>query len=141
LLKIDLTFTNQNPKIMITADSIETHHEYKTWLNKLEFFKDELKIFKNRLSEVTKQNTNHDVLAMVEHFQNQIIIQRNEIDTLRHNIKQYENSLEAKVKENIVAANHNADPEFDQHKESITTFEYLFNELRDDCVKFFSKVM
>ncbi len=126
---------------MITLDSIETHHEYKTWLNKLEFFKDELKIFKNRLSEVTKQNTNHDVLAMVEHFQNQIIIQRNEIDTLRHNIKQYENTLEDKVKENIIAANHNPDEDFKSHKESIDRFEYLFTEFRDDCVKFFSKVM
>ena len=126
---------------MITLDSIETHHEYKTWLNKLEFFKDELKIFKTRLSEVTKKNTNHDVLAMVEHFQNQTIIQRNEIDTLRHNIKQYENKLEEKVKENLTATNQNPDAEFDNHKESIDHFEYLFNEFRDDCLKFFSKVM
>lgn len=126
---------------MITLDSIHTHHEYKTWLNKLEFFKDELKIFKNRLSEITKNNTGHEVLAMVEHFQNQIIIQRNEIDTLRHNIKQYENTLEEKVKENIIKADHNPDKEFAAHAESIERFEYLFNELRDDIVKFFAKAM
>ncbi len=141
MLKLDLTFTNQNHKPMITLDSIQTHHEYKTWLNKLEFFKDELKIFKNRLSEVATKNSNHDVLAMVEHFQNQILIQHNEMDTLRHNIKQYENKLEASVKQNIVAADHNPDPEFGEHKASIDRFEYLFNELRDDCLKFFSKVM
>ena len=60
---------------MISLDSITVHHEYKTWLNKLEFFKDELRIFKDRLSDIAKKNTGHDILAMVEHFQNQIIIQ------------------------------------------------------------------
>ena len=126
---------------MISLDSITVHHEYKTWLNKLEFFKDELRIFKDRLSDIAKKNTGHDILAMVEHFQNQIIIQRNEIDTLRHNIKHYENVLEDKVKVNQIAADHNPDEEFGNHKEQIDRFEYLFNELRDDIVKFFSKTL
>ena len=54
----------------------QLHEEHKTWLNKLLFYKDELSIMANRISEVAKKNTSNEVLALVEKFQNQLIIQK-----------------------------------------------------------------
>ena len=81
------------------------HQEHLEWLNKLDFYKDDIAILKRRIEEVAAKNTGHDVMAMIEHFQNQLIIQRNELDEFRHAIKEHENELEAAVKSNPTATN------------------------------------
>lgn len=71
---------------METKKVYDLHEENKEWLNKLAFYKDELKVMQNRVSEIAAKNTAKDVLASVEHFQNQLIIQRNNIDELAHSL-------------------------------------------------------
>ena len=51
----------------------QLHEEHKTWLNKLLFYKDELSIMQNRISEIAQKNTSKEVLSLVERFQNQLI--------------------------------------------------------------------
>ncbi|MFM7300624.1 MAG: hypothetical protein ACKO1R_05725 [Crocinitomicaceae bacterium] len=46
---------------------------------------------------MTSKNTDKEVLKQVEHFQNQFIIQRNNIDELKHTIKIHENELQMEV--------------------------------------------
>ena len=51
----------------------DLHFEYKLWKRKLEFERDELKIFEGRLAEVVSRWTDKEILRKAEHFQNTFI--------------------------------------------------------------------
>ena len=72
----------------------DQHTEHLEWLNRLAFYKDDIKILRNRLTEVAAKNTEHDILANVEHFENILIVQQEQNDILRHDVKQYENVIQ-----------------------------------------------
>jgi hypothetical protein len=119
---------------------IETlHTEHREWLNKLDFYKQDLAFLKNRLEEVAAKNTASDVMAFVEHFQNQFIIQKNEIDEFRHAIKEHENHLEAAFNNNPTAFDKQRLTDHPEMRERMERFEKLFQELRMELLKFVAK--
>jgi hypothetical protein len=119
----------------------QLHEEHKTWLNKLLFYKDEISIMANRISEIAQKNTSKEVLSLVERFQNQLIIQKEQIDILNHDIKAQESRLEAAVKHNPTAIDHQKFPDHPEQRESVETFEKMFNDLRGELIRFLSKWM
>jgi hypothetical protein len=119
----------------------QLHGEHKTWLNKLLFYKDEISIMKKRIAEIAQRNTAKEVLAFVEHFQNQLIIQDEQIDILAHNIRAHELSLEKAADKNPTAIDH---VKFEDHvvqRSEVETFEKIFNELRNELIRVLSKWM
>lgn len=58
----------------------DLHAENTAWTSKMNFYKDEIKIIKGSFEEVAANNSSKEVLAQVERFQNQMIIQRNNFD-------------------------------------------------------------
>ncbi|CAM3948223.1 hypothetical protein FLSI110296_05235 [Flavobacterium sinopsychrotolerans] len=124
-----------------TKTIYQLHEEHKTWLNKLLFYKDELSIMTNRLSEVASKNTSSEVLALVDHFNNQLIIQKEQIDILNHDIKSHESYLEAAVRKNVNDIEHAKFSDHKNHRESIAVFEKIFKELREELIDFLSKWM
>lgn len=60
----------------------DMHFEHLNWRRELAFWEDEIKSFKNRLVEIVKRWTDKNVLAQLEHFQNQFIRHGEVIDTL-----------------------------------------------------------
>jgi hypothetical protein len=119
----------------------QLHEEHKTWLNKLLFYKDELKIMDKRILEVAEKNTSKEVRSLADHFNNQLIIQKEQIDILTHDIKSHELYLEAAVQNNPNAVDNEKFSDHKKHRESIATFEKLFKELREDLIDFLSKWM
>ena len=119
----------------------ELHEEHKTWLNKLLFYKDELKIMDKRIMEVAEKNTSNEVRSLADHFSNQLIIQKEQIDILTHDIKSHELYLEAAVQNNPNAIDNEKFSDHKKHRESIATFEKLFKELREELIDFLSKWM
>jgi hypothetical protein len=117
------------------------HSEHREWLNKLDFYKDDLTILRKRHEEVAARNTSQEILAMVEHFQNQFIIQRNEIDEFRHAIKEHENQLQAAVNLNKTAINRQRLADHPEMRERMERFEKLFQEFRMELLKFASKYL
>ena len=69
------------------------HHENKTWIRLLEFFKQENYFMKNRLSEVLDHNVDKVFLALAEQFQNKFILKDEYIDELRHDINNQDQIL------------------------------------------------
>lgn len=124
-----------------TKTIYQLHEEHKTWLNKLLFYKDELSIMTNRLLEVASKNTSSEVLALVDHFNNQLIIQKEQIDILNHDIKSHESYLEAAVRKNVNDIEHAKFSDHKKHRESIAVFEKIFKELREELIDFLSKWM
>jgi len=119
----------------------QLHEEHKTWLNKLLFYQDELKIMDKRILEVAEKNTSKEVRSLADHFNNQLIIQKERIDILTHDIKSHELYLEAAVHNNSNAITNEKFSDHKNHRESIATFEKLFKELREELIDFLSKWM
>ncbi len=119
----------------------QLHEEHKTWLNKLLFYKDELKIMADRITEVAEKNTSNEVRSLADHFNNQLIIQKEQIDILNHDIKSHELYLEAAALDNPNGIDKEKFSDHKKHRESIAIFEKLFKNLREESIDFLSKWM
>ncbi len=117
------------------------HYEHTEWLNVLSFYNDDIKIMKKRIEEIVQKNTAQDIMAQVEHFQNQIIIQQNHVDDMRKHIEKDEKFLVATVNDNIVAVDHRKVEDHSDERHDIATFEKNFEELRKSLNRFLAKCM
>jgi len=127
---------------MATNESIYKQHEENTeWLKKLDFYKDEISILKGRLEELATKNNAQEVLAEVEHFQNQFIIQRNNIDEIAHKVREHEQSLLEEIKSNPVAVDHRKVEYHAVEQDLVNSFEKVFHDIREDFNKFSAKWM
>ncbi len=123
------------------ANIIDQHLENQDWLKRLDFYKEEINILKERLEEVTSKNNAPEFLKDVEHYQNQFIVQRNNIDELAHSIKVNESGLVKEVNANPVAVDHRKVESHAAEADFIAYFEKNFSGLRADYNKFLSKWM
>lgn len=123
-----------------TVSPRDLHFELKVWLNELAFFKEELLGFEQRLSdEAHKHITEKNVMAEVEHFQNQFIRQKEVVDVTRHNVKQAENQLEKLSKNHSDTENIYYD--HTSLREEMNTFRDLYNSLKKEFLAFLAKHM
>jgi hypothetical protein len=125
---------------MDTQKAYTLHEEHKTWLNKLSFYADDILILEKRLEEVVAKNTDKEVLAMAHHFENQFIMRKEQIDEMRHAIKEHEAFIAEKIGHNP-AADHVDLKDHAVERNTIESFEKLFAETRHEYVSFLSKVM
>ena len=64
----------------------ELHPEVKAWMSYVNYVKDELKVHNLRLEEIIQKNSGKEVMAHIEHFQNQFIRQNEACDELMHDL-------------------------------------------------------
>jgi chromosome segregation ATPase len=119
----------------------ELHKEHVEWKKNLEFARDEINTFKNRLEEVVSSNTKSDILAPAEHFQNQFIRHEEVIDTLIHDINQEEHKIAENAKANNVATDHRKADENEGLVDQMKRFDELFAELKNEFSEYLSKVL
>lgn len=125
---------------MTTEKKIYTlHQEHQEWLKKLSFYKDDLVVLQNRVEEVAANYTSKEFQAMVDHFLNQFLIQRERIQELKHEIKNLEAAITSEVQHNATAVDHRTMPDHDDQRQKIKRFEEIFAELRSDLLDFLSK--
>lgn len=117
----------------------DLHFDHMEWLNALRFYKEELGILERRLEEIVRRNTHADVMAELEHFQNQFIREREVIDELRHDIKQHENMLEKEAKDHPVAIDHRYFTNHTELHDRMATYEKLYRELKSDYHRWLAK--
>ena len=117
------------------------HGEHKEWISKLSFYNDDLVVLRKWLDDVVKRNNSEEFLIGLEHFQNQIIIQQDQIDQLRHEINEHEAVLEKSISYNPVASDHRKMNDHPEHREKIARFEELFRTLRKEQMIFLAKWM
>lgn len=119
----------------------DQHQENQDWLKRLDFYKEEINILKERLDEVTSKNNQLDFLKGVEHFQNQLFIQRNNIDQVAHDIKMNEKQLVAEIQHNPIAVDHRKVENHDAESDFMVFFEKNFADLRTEFNQFLAKWM
>ena len=107
--------------------------------NQLTFFKQELTIFKERLGEVVDRNTAQEVLSQAEHFQNNFILQEEQVDKILHEIKMHENELVQYAKDHPVAVEHTYFENHGDLEEKMDSFKKLYAELKEDFHRYVAK--
>ena len=109
--------------------------ELQSWKRELSSTKEEIKSFEQELANLTCKHQNREVLAHVEHFQNNFIRQKEVIDELRHDLPDSRNKVE-----NIFnSRSHSEEEEHDVHAhlaDRMETFRKLYSELKDDFQRF-----
>ena len=114
----------------------DLHFEHQLWSMEAGFYIDELKIYQNWLEEIAAKNTDKDVLVQVEHFQNQFIIQKDQLATVNHEVKEHEHWLSSYAEQHPVAIDHRY---FEDHgilRDKMDTFKTLYKGLKSDFIRF-----
>ena len=107
----------------------------------LNFYKEELRILELRLFEVASKNNSFEARQGIEHFQNQFVIQQNNIHDLRHKLDKHDANMA--VDANMHAGHVNQ--VFIQEEQDILNeyrrLEKIIKELRREFNLFLSKWM
>lgn len=119
----------------------ELHAEHQTWLTEAKFYADELGIFNKRLEEIAAENTAQEVKIQVEHFQNQFIIQQEQLDTLNHEAVIHEQWLANYAKENPVAIDRRLFGDHQATHAKIATFKEIYADLKAEFNRFLADRM
>ena len=116
------------------------HLEYQLWTRELIFYREEIKIFEDHLTNLIQKNTKHNFKVQVEHFQNQFILEKEVIDHLKHDLHVSEKQLAAFVHE--LSGMGMETVRMDNHsnlRDRIFTFRKIYRELKEEFRQFESQ--
>lgn len=117
------------------------HQEHTIWLNKLSFYVDDMAIMQKRIEEIANKNTSKEVLAQIDHFQNQLLIQRKNIADIKHHIEKDEKELANNISKNETAVDHRKVEDHAGERADVKAFEDNFNQLRKELNHFAAQWM
>lgn len=126
--------------MQLQTELSELHAEHDEWQERIRTHRHVIHEMNTSLEEIVTNNPTSEDLVKVEHFQNQLIRQREVLDILRHNFKQHENLIEAKeenltsIDEQRLLENHK------MYRQELLDFEKIFNEIRQEFDSFVAKV-
>ena len=123
----------------ISVKKIDNRHS--EWKSLLEFYKDELEVFENRLNEVAEKNTTKEIMQMTEHFQNQFLIQAENIDILVHDINEHLHLLANDIKQHGGHIDQGQMLTRDLLKTRVEKEQEIFRQIKTEFMRFLSKVM
>jgi hypothetical protein len=107
-------------------------YEHSEWLRSLEGYKEELGTLKDRLTEIGGQSISQEAAIALEQFENRFRVQRDNIDRLRHNIKEHRNVLRNIASEHAPGAGER----YTELGEAFNAEERAVEELRSDFQRF-----
>jgi hypothetical protein len=119
----------------------DIHRTNREWLNLISFYQDELMIMEKRIAEVVSKNTTLEVLANAEHFQNQMIIQKNHLLDMQGEIVHLEDKITEEIQSNPIAADHRRHETPMDLIDRVAQFRTTFYELRKEFLEYLMKVM
>lgn len=119
----------------------DLHFEHKHWQSELALWEDELKSFNHRLEELVKRWTNKDVLAQLEHYQNEFILHGNVLETLLHQINAHEENMAEHYKRNEDVINRELAKQHLEFRDKMESQREIYSKLKKDFFKFLSKYL
>jgi hypothetical protein len=124
----------------MTADELYTI-ELNEWNKTVEFYLSEIDIFQERLAEVAGKNNKITVTAGVELFQNQFIVQKEVLQTIRRDLHRQQAEIVAEVKKGAKITDMDVvDNEF-LLRDRVQMMEKILLELKHSFYRFLSKVL
>lgn len=119
----------------------DLHFEHKQWRSELAFWEDELKSFKNRLSELIRRWTNKEVLAQLEHYQNEFILHEGVIDELQEAIEKHETRIAGQTQSGLEALDTAMTKKHLEFRNKMETQRLIYADLKKEFFRFLSKYM
>ena len=119
----------------------DLHFEHQQWNSELAFWEDELKSFKNRLSELVTRWTDNEVLAQLEHYQNEFILHGGVIEDLQETIEQHETRIAAQTKTGQDALDTILVKKHLEFRNRMETQRQIYAELKKGFFRFLSRYM
>ncbi len=116
----------------------EMHSEHAEWQNKIRFYRSEISRLNRQLDEVVLSKPPQELMATIEHFQNQFTVQSEVLDIMRHDFKQHENDIEA-GQSNSLKPDVQLDDNHQTHVERLDQFEKIFREIREEFSSFLQR--
>ncbi len=113
----------------------QMHSEHAEWQSRIKELKSQIQKCNDQLAEMVMAKPDAELLAQIEHFQNQFTIQREVLDIMRHDFKQHENAIESHQRGEL-----NQIEKLNQlhlnSKERLDEYNRIFSELKDEFSSF-----
>jgi len=119
----------------------DLHFEHENWQREINFWEDELKSFQLRLEELVNRWTDKTVLAEIEKFQNQFMIQEKEFEALKDQIAMHEKNMSSHYKKNEDVLNKMFVQQHLEFRGVLETERDLYYKLKKDFYRFMTKYM
>jgi len=113
------------------------HFEHQLWTNELRFFEDEINIYEGYLGDLVTQSNDKEMLAKLEHYQNQFIRQKEVLDGLNSDIHKHEQHL-SQLLQDQRDSNAGDDEKHQAMAERIDRFKAIYGELKQNFLRFFA---
>lgn len=114
----------------------ERSAEHAQWLGGLDFYRDEIRVLEQQLQDFANGGMDSEAARKVEHFQNRLIVQRDNIDELRHAIRAHLSGFgHAALQVGEMKATL-SDEGHDLLKDGYESFEKVMNGLRQEFNRF-----
>lgn len=117
------------------------HFEHEQWKGELAFWKGELMFFNNKLSELVTRWTDKDVLAQLEHYQNEFILHGGVIEDLQEIIEKHEERIAGQTKTGEDALDIQSTKEHLEFRDKIETQRHIYADLKKEFFRFLEKYM
>ena len=117
------------------------YDECNSHTRSLDFYKQELKYLQKRLADIVKENTNKEILAQAEQFQNQFIITKDNLDELSRTIKSQLSAIEKLIKKKPSHADEKTVTDSSKFSQGIHNTEKSFAALKLRFNKFLAKYL
>tara|TARA_R110002050_G_scaffold286468_3_gene436965 strand:+ start:47999 stop:48385 length:387 start_codon:yes stop_codon:yes gene_type:complete len=126
-------------KEIITNSNL--HFEHELWRLELFFWKDEMKFFNNRLSELITRWTKKEVLVQLEHFQNEFILHGGVIEDLLETIEMHETRIAGQSQAGQDALDTGLVQKHLDFRNRIETQRTIYADLKKEFFRFLTKYM
>ena len=117
------------------------HFEHENWNRELSFWEDELTSFQNRLDELAERWTDKSVLAQVDKFQNQFLIEKEAIHSIKDQIGMHETNMADHYERNEDVLNKEMVQKHLKLRERMENERELFIEMKSLFFRFLMKYM
>jgi uncharacterized protein (DUF342 family) len=114
-------------------------NKHNEWIRGLDFYKDDIHILEERLSELSTHQLVMLAKQQMEHFQNQFIIQRNNIDVLKHRINEHLKHLGKEAGAHAGHIERNTEKEHEELGDEYAMIEKVMSELRHEFNNYLSR--
>lgn len=117
------------------------HFEHELWKRDLYFWQDELKFFNHRLSELVTRWTSKDVLAKLEHYQNEFILHGGIIEDLLETIEIHEIRIAGQDLEGQDALDVVLLKKHLEFRDQMETERQIYADLKKEFFRFLTKYL
>lgn len=117
------------------------HFEHSQWQSELAFWEDELKVFKNRLSELVTRWTAKEVTTKLEHYQNEFILHGAIIEDLREAIEKHEIRISGQRMIGENAQDRMLTQKHLEFRKKIEDQRQIYHKLKKEFFRFLTKYM